>query len=83
MPPAGEVGRCRPLKVTSNGVEIPAWCTHDLWGSKFDKSEALAQAVDKRSAPIDAIMMANRPCMARSKKYNHPDCKSNPPEDSP
>jgi hypothetical protein len=42
VPLAGEAGRCRPLKVTSNGVEIPAWCTHDLWGSKFDKSEALA-----------------------------------------
>ena len=69
-----EESRDKPLEATFKGIPIPTWGTHDLWGSAFDKNQAMAQAVDGGTAPPPVQTMASRTCAISSGKFHHPDC---------
>ena len=66
--------RTNPLMATFNGISIPTWFTHDLWGSKWNVRTALADAVEAETAPPRVLKLAARLCKATPTSYHHPDC---------
>jgi ribonuclease HI len=69
------------MEATFKGIPIPTWGTHDLWGSDFDKNQAMARAVDAGTAPPTVLDMASRKCAVSASKFHHPDCETMRPGD--
>jgi hypothetical protein len=68
-----------PTTTTFKGIPIPVWMTHDLWGSRFNKHQALATAIHNGTAPPKLKKWADRSCKATDTTYHHPDCHPCPP----
>ena len=61
------------------GARIPTRITHDLWGSGFDKLEAIGHLLAADEPPPALRDLARRRCTYSDSTYHHPDCPAPSP----